>query len=234
LKISCDDIIAENELQILLQLQQVPGVVKLLDTFIENGKRVLVMPKLYHFSYGDHNIDLEIIRSTVKQLLQTLAFIHSKNIVHLDINPYNICVNENSQIVIIDFGAAKYIDGKFHTFYGTKGYIAPELRAKCAKTTACDIFSVGCILGILLLPHLNREFSAAMLGREFEIDKIKELNLSNNNDELRDAINLLVEMINPSELQRITAVHALQMQFLSLKMPFIKRKSSKKEKYGAI
>ena len=63
---------------------------------------------------------------------------------------------EGLEPVIADFGLSAYVEAEDYIYYrcGTPGYVAPEVMA-CQKgdklSTACDIFSAGCILHILLL-----------------------------------------------------------------------------------
>lgn len=58
--------------------------------------------------------------------------------------------------MIVDFGLAVDVDADDYIFYrcGTPGYVAPEIinyENGQQLTTLCDIFSVGCILHILLV-----------------------------------------------------------------------------------
>jgi len=140
----------------------------------------------------------------------------------MDINPCNICEDDNNSVVLIDFGFAKHIDGKLHTFYGTKGYIAPELYIKTGSTTACDIFSVGAIFGNLLIPHCNSNTYQQLFKRteitcstDKAITEIGKLKDSCCNSALYDAYDLLIQMLNPNEFKRITAITALEAPFLT-------------------
>lgn len=87
-----------------------------------------------------------------------LAEIHRYRIMHRDIKPENIMLRGKTGLepVIVDFGLAVDVDAEDYIFYrcGTPGYVAPEIISyqKGEKlTTKCDIFSLGCILHILLV-----------------------------------------------------------------------------------
>ncbi|MEB3341052.1 WD40 repeat domain-containing serine/threonine-protein kinase [Okeania sp.] len=88
------------------------------------------------------------IRGFLKNLLPVLRFIHSHNVIHRDIKPENIirCENSDHQLVLVDFGAAKYALGtalfKTGTTIGTPEYTAPE-QNRGKAVFASDLYSLG-------------------------------------------------------------------------------------------
>ena len=52
-----------------------------------------------------------ICKYIIKQTLNGLAYMHSKNIVHGDIKAANILINSNSIVKLCDFGASKILKG---------------------------------------------------------------------------------------------------------------------------
>lgn len=80
-------------------LQGHPGIVKLLRC----NSTQLVLPKLRSFSHW--GLPREHIRTLLQQLLQALEWLHSRGIVHRDIAPPNLMLDDD-RIVIIDFGSA--------------------------------------------------------------------------------------------------------------------------------
>lgn len=64
----------------------------------------------------------------MKSILETTAFIHTKNVIHNDIHPDNIIVMTNATIKMINFGFAADLDHHdkiVHFKPGTLGYMAP-------------------------------------------------------------------------------------------------------------
>ena len=87
------------------------------------------------------------IRSLLTDLLRVLEFVHSKQVIHRDIKPENIirCQVDN-QLVLVDFGAAKFATGtalaRTGTVIGDFRYIAPE-QAVGKGVFASDLYSLG-------------------------------------------------------------------------------------------
>lgn len=100
--------------------------------------------------FTEHDASLVIV-----QMLEALTYLHAKNIVHRDLKPENILYitpDENSNVVLADFGIAKRLqssDEKLTSSAGSFGYAAPEvIMGNHGKP--CDIWSLGVITYTLL------------------------------------------------------------------------------------
>src|SRR5213082_1281122 len=86
-----------------------------------------------------------------------IAYAHGKGVLHRDLQPGNILLDENGEPMVSDFGLAKWLNEtsdltRTLETLGTPGYIAPE-QAECRATdltSAADIYSLGAILFYLL------------------------------------------------------------------------------------
>lgn len=81
-------------------------------------------------------------------IVEAVAYIHSKGIVHRDLKPSNIMVRQNGKTpVIIDFGLA---DTDAYTVLkspaGTQGYISERQQEAMTPYTGDDIYSLGVIM----------------------------------------------------------------------------------------
>ncbi|KAK9817392.1 hypothetical protein WJX74_008301 [Apatococcus lobatus] len=94
------------------------------------------------------------VKCLFKQLLEGIAFLHSRWIVHRDLKLSNLLLTENGSLKLCDFGLARY----FHAYEKaltprvvTLWYRAPELLLGSELyTEAIDMWAAGCILAELL------------------------------------------------------------------------------------
>ncbi|XP_058202685.1 G-type lectin S-receptor-like serine/threonine-protein kinase At5g35370 [Rhododendron vialii] len=82
-----------------------------------------------------------------------LAYLHSsceQKIIHCDVKPENILLDDNLQVKISDFGISKLLSreqsGLFTTMRGTRGYVAPDWLSNSPITDKSDVYSYGMVL----------------------------------------------------------------------------------------
>ncbi|WP_190600106.1 bifunctional protein-serine/threonine kinase/phosphatase [Candidatus Vesicomyidisocius sp. SY067_SCS001] len=105
--------------------------------------------------------NIEVVVSFVKQIIQGIRAFHRQEMLHCDLKPENIMIDEFGQIKIIDFGSVR-IAGvselvnpiNFIGNQGTQGYIAPEVILNEIVSQASDQFSLGVIVYEMFSSHL--------------------------------------------------------------------------------
>ncbi|XP_057327347.1 mitogen-activated protein kinase 15-like isoform X3 [Microplitis mediator] len=98
------------------------------------------------------------------QLFKATKYIHSGNVIHRDLKPSNILLNAQCHCKIADFGLARSVtqigegdgetgsDPTLTDYVATRWYRAPEILIASKKyTKGIDMWSLGCILGEMLL-----------------------------------------------------------------------------------
>ncbi|MHC4938923.1 MAG: serine/threonine-protein kinase [Planctomycetota bacterium] len=113
-------------------------------------------PAVTLYDYArNHSLRMEEVVFLVSQILSGLRHVHAKGVVHRDLKPWNVLIDEQGHCRIVDFGLAKVPDSDLtlvDELFGSRDYIAPELFYRGAReaTPASDLFSVGQIFAGLV------------------------------------------------------------------------------------
>ncbi|KAK5175872.1 serine/threonine protein kinase [Saxophila tyrrhenica] len=157
----------------LNRLTEHPGIVRLYYTFQDErslyfvldlasgGELLGVLKKLGSF-------DIECTQFYGAQILDSVAYMHSRGVIHRDLKPENVLLDRNMHTKITDFGTAKILpdpaasgsgldvvpgsptDGadndRANSFVGTAEYVSPELLNRSNACKASDLWAFGCII----------------------------------------------------------------------------------------
>ena len=146
------------ETSIMKTLSSSNYIVKIYETFQTEKHFCIVMEyicagDLLSYIRKRNKLNEQIAKFIFKQIILSLQFIHSQNIVHRDIKLDNILIDLNNNIKICDFGVSKKIslNDKMYEQCGTPAYIAPEiLKNKGYEGFSVDIWSAGIVLYAML------------------------------------------------------------------------------------
>ena len=147
-----------NEAQVLASLFEIPGVVKVLDYFQENGTAYIVMEYIKGISLRSYlertseEISFQKAWDMLLPVMNALEMIHGKGLLHRDLNPDNLMVEEDGTVKMLDFGSAReyfleHDREKTMTILVKNGYAPPEqYEAKGKQGPWTDVYALSATL----------------------------------------------------------------------------------------
>ncbi|XP_038615899.1 serine/threonine-protein kinase 17A [Tachyglossus aculeatus] len=160
------------------------------------------------------------VQRLMRQILEGVSFLHSHNVVHLDLKPQNILLTSKSpwgDIKIVDFGLSRIMKGseELREIMGTPEYVAPEILSYDPISTATDMWSIGVLTYVMLTgtsPFLGDDKQETFLN-------ISQMNLSYTEEEFDVVSDLAVDFIKALLVKkpenRATAEECLQHPWLT-------------------
>ncbi|WP_154224509.1 serine/threonine protein kinase [Marinicella rhabdoformis] len=150
----------ENERQILAKLNH-SHIAQLLDGgAAADGRPYLVMEYVKGKDIAQYCIDRKLgLRARLRLILQVceaVSYAHQQLVLHRDLKPNNILVNDQNQVKLLDFGIAKLLDAEGEqltqtaTQVMTRSYASPEQIKGEQVTTSTDVFSLAVVAYELL------------------------------------------------------------------------------------
>lgn len=151
----------QREAQVLARLRH-PSVVRLFDAHLSGEVRFIVTD----FCDGltakaiveRAPLSFDAAVAIIKPLLEALVEVHAVGVLHRDIAPKNVIIQETAPptAILIDFGLSGFLEAELTdrlttTAMGTPGFLAPELVADpTCQDPRVDVYSMGALLHYLL------------------------------------------------------------------------------------
>jgi serine/threonine protein kinase len=217
-----------NEIDVMKQLKH-PNIMKLEEVHESKNSVYLVLElleggELLQFLWNKETLTSNDHVQIMKSILNALAYMAEKNIMHRDLKPDNIILKNKDKIEfnnlkLVDFGLSS-VCGSYEQLFkrcGTPGFVAPEVinsnpAYKISYNHKCDVFSAGVIFYILLTERSPFE------GKSFKeiLEKNKKCKLDFYHAQLvknKVALDLLKKMLEVNPDKRISAKEALTHEY---------------------
>jgi len=99
----------------------------------------------YHIAHHPKFTELEA-KFIISNVVLGLEYLHTNNVIHKDVKPENIVMEESGYVRLTDMGIAKvHREENSSDTAGTPGYMAPEVMCRQNHSFAADYFAVGVI-----------------------------------------------------------------------------------------
>ena len=144
-----------NEAAILLEVADIPNIVRLTDYFEGNGTAYYVMEYLEGCTLKqlqkvmpDRRIPLPEACEILQTIGKSLEKVHDrKNLLHRDISPDNIFLTKDQRIKLIDFGSAKHVSGQSNQLFSVllkRGFAPPEqYKSNSKQGRYTDVYALA-------------------------------------------------------------------------------------------
>lgn len=201
-----------------------PNIVNIYDVGEEDNIYYMVMEyvegmtlKKYIQMYGPIPVEESI--EIMQQLTSAIEHAHINNIVHRDIKPQNILINDFAQVKVTDFGIALALSAtsltQTNSVLGSVHYLSPEQARGGMATRKSDIYSLGIVFFELLTGRIpfsgQSAVSIALKHLQSNTPSIK-----NWNPAIPQSIeNVVLKATTKDPFYRYDTVEALETDMLS-------------------
>jgi serine/threonine protein kinase len=205
----------EQEIKILQKLNH-QGIPKYLDSIETKDGFCLIQEYIPAISLNKYRqLTVAEVQQITLKLLEILIYLQQQNppILHRDLQPENILLDQELNVYLIDFGFAslgsKEVSGS-SVFKGTPGFIAPEQIFK--PTLASDLYSLGVtVVGLLSNKSITEIQNLASTDNPYQLN-LKPLLPKLN----RHFISWLEKMTNAKVSQRFSNAQTARDSLLSI------------------
>jgi len=185
--------------------------------------------------HGPHLPEVWAVKKVMRPLLNTLAHLHARGIVHRDIKPGNILFDGQQVLRLADFGLAVDLGAeRANTRVGTLAFMAPEIVRCPTKASpldnkdtpggpeysaAADVWACGVLMYAMLTgsPAFPGQTDVAVVGKITSTDPLQHLKL-NLPDHImsRAAKDFIAACLQPVAADRPTVRELLQHPLIAL------------------
>ncbi|XP_002751407.2 serine/threonine-protein kinase 17A [Callithrix jacchus] len=216
-----------HEIAVLELAQDNPWVINLHEVYETPSEMILVL----EYAAGGEIFDQCVadreeafkekdVQRLMRQILEGVHFLHTHDVVHLDLKPQNILLTSDSplgDIKIVDFGLSRILKNseELREIMGTPEYVAPEILSYDPISMATDMWSIGVLTYVMLTgisPFLGNNKQETFLN-------ISQMNLSYSEEEFdilsESAVDFIRALLVKKPEDRATAEECLKHPWLT-------------------
>jgi serine/threonine protein kinase len=136
-----------------------PNIIQVFDFDVHNGAPYMVMEYIEGGTLKSHMEDLSRAGTpltlneavhTIREVGRALAYAHQRGMIHRDVKPANVLLDQGNRVILTDFGIAKILTGPSFTMtgatVGTPAYMSPEQSLGRPGDHRSDLYSLGVML----------------------------------------------------------------------------------------
>ncbi|KAM3139159.1 hypothetical protein pb186bvf_008757 [Paramecium bursaria] len=136
---------------------QISNIVVIEDSFLFRGHQCIVFEKLDQNLYEllrvkrYRGFDQDLLKKIAIQILTSLNFLNKHKIIHCDIKPENILLQDSTKsgIKMVDFGSSCFTGQQVYTYIQSRYYRAPEVIFGLKYGMEIDMWSFACLIAEL-------------------------------------------------------------------------------------
>lgn len=139
-----------------------PGIPKFITSFTNDSTTCILMEykkgETLDRAFASRDFSEADVRYVLKQLVNITNYLHTtKKVIHRDIKPQNVIVDDFNNVSLIDFGFADFIADAMTERLGTPAFCAPEVVCGKPYNEAADVWSLGVLAYSLMAESLPFE-----------------------------------------------------------------------------
>ncbi|PIV72352.1 MAG: hypothetical protein COW56_09605 [Rhodocyclales bacterium CG17_big_fil_post_rev_8_21_14_2_50_68_7] len=154
------------------------------------------------------------------QLARALGYLHhecSMPLVHLDLSPQNVMLDHDGALKLIDFGIARYLDGRNPPplggkIAGTVGYMSPEQASGRTVDARADQFGLGILLWEMLAGQRAFRGNTPETWHRMRAGQMPSTRV----DAASDLVEIVTRLLQPSPADRFASMTQVTEQLESL------------------
>lgn len=203
---------------------QHPNIIKVVEEFEANNTAYYVMEyidggSLDDYIFEHHGLSADEAVRLTREIGGALSFMHSKNMLHLDLKPGNIMRRRSGVLILIDFGLSKQYDknGQAESSTtigkGTRGYAPIEqMYYQEGKTfpVTMDVYALGATL-LKMLTGETPPDSSSILNEGFPHQSLEELGIG------KDLLQCVAKAMAPKKDERYQSIAAFIKELATVK-----------------